>query len=668
MAFLNDVGGKINSKTYTIGDGVDKVHSPLQVLPYMATDMLNLTSNKFPSLSVRNGRTSLFDQTRLSVLNTERFISMCLPFMDSAGNIHYAYLQFKADRTGVSFKGCDLMYYIKKPTDNVPVFRYYYNIGFDAIPSPLDRESYATGNFCEYQSHVYFSFSRGTSGAHYIYVTKWSIATSLFVSGATVADFGSASSRMVPTCIYLDKLFVGFDMTLTYSATGVPTDFTTTQDSGSIPLSQGGMITSLTPMRDRMIISTEKAIFLLFGTGFDSFSISLLADNMGIDNPKCITQKNGIVYFSATDGETYEYNGSKLLNITREPIDTGSKSYVKGGFPYSEFIITSLAIKENQLYCVDDRTSYKKMYVFDITKRRWYIQDYPYSDTTLANFYNVLFEGDNELYSLITKTSTVGTMEQVVNTLYLVDNGTLTDIETVVDAAGTKQKETNTVVGTVTTAGNITVTITHPFYYASPDASSVAVALNDTAAQVAAKIKAAFDNVTLFPKFNEYFTMTVSSANVIVECKIPLANESTFNINIKNDDSVGITETDSANTTAGVAATYKTVTTASVAPFKWISPAYQLTPTGKQMLKAIHFSYYSPSGTELSVYTSNTLDQDDFVKIRTLPISSLNQSGKFVLPVASNAKNDWLRIKLEGTGNVTIYNMTMDWRILEKVR
>ena len=53
MAYWNEVSGKARTKTLLIGDGVDKTRSALQVSPSMATDMLNLSSKLYPTLSVR---------------------------------------------------------------------------------------------------------------------------------------------------------------------------------------------------------------------------------------------------------------------------------------------------------------------------------------------------------------------------------------------------------------------------------------------------------------------------------------------------------------------------------------------------------------------------------------------------------------------------------------
>ena len=117
-------------------------------------------------------------------------------------------------------------------------------------------------------------------------------------------------------------------------------------------------------------------------------------------------------------------------------------------------------------------------------------------------------------------------------------------IETVADR---NQVETATVVGTITTAGNATVVVTAAGMTGSPKTQSVAVALNDTASQVAAKIITALqaDNAV-----TGLFTVGGTNANITLT-KTVIANEdTTLNISIANGTCAGLTgSSTSANTT-----------------------------------------------------------------------------------------------------------------------
>jgi hypothetical protein len=124
--------------------------------------------------------------------------------------------------------------------------------------------------------------------------------------------------------------------------------------------------------------------------------------------------------------------------------------------------------------------------------------------------------------------------------------------------AGTKQVETATVVGTVTTAGNASVVVTSASLTGSPKTYSVAVALGDTASLVANKIRIALAADTVL---SALYTVSGSGADVVLTSIKALANDSTLNIAVDNSTCAGLTtEASSANTTAGVAAETATLT------------------------------------------------------------------------------------------------------------
>ena len=116
---------------------------------------------------------------------------------------------------------------------------------------------------------------------------------------------------------------------------------------------------------------------------------------------------------------------------------------------------------------------------------------------------------------------------------------------------GTKQVETATVEGTITTAGNSTFIITAAGMTGSPKTISVAVALNDSAAVVAQKAREAIgaDNAVI-----SKFSVGGYGAVVELTALAAAANDSTLNIAIANGTCAGLVAvTTSANTTAGVA-------------------------------------------------------------------------------------------------------------------
>jgi len=119
--------------------------------------------------------------------------------------------------------------------------------------------------------------------------------------------------------------------------------------------------------------------------------------------------------------------------------------------------------------------------------------------------------------------------------------------------AGVRQVETATVAGTIgaSGAGNATVIVTSSGMSGSPITLSVAVANNDTAAQVATKIRAALNgNSTIAARF----IVGGTSAAVSLTRIAPVANDGTLNISVDNGTCSGLTPAlSSADTTAGVA-------------------------------------------------------------------------------------------------------------------
>lgn len=126
--------------------------------------------------------------------------------------------------------------------------------------------------------------------------------------------------------------------------------------------------------------------------------------------------------------------------------------------------------------------------------------------------------------------------------------GTLTG--TAAPTSGVKQVATANIVGTITLAGNATVTVTASGMAGSPVAVSVAVALNDTASQVATKIAAA---MTAHAVIGAFFTIVASTADVVFTRVRSAANDATLNIAYTNDTCTGLTpDATSTATTAGV--------------------------------------------------------------------------------------------------------------------
>jgi hypothetical protein len=168
---------------------------------------------------------------------------------------------------------------------------------------------------------------------------------------------------------------------------------------------------------------------------------------------------------------------------------------------------------------------------------------------------NVVITGTNILGASITDTIALNGTGEVAGTKAF---QTVSNIHLPVQThTATPQKETATVVAAagITGDGDAAVVVTAAGMTGSPKTYAVAVATNDTADQVAVKIRAA---LSADAALTALFTVGGTGAAVTLTRNTCAANDSSLNVAIDNGTCTGLTtEASSANTTAGVA--YDTV-------------------------------------------------------------------------------------------------------------
>jgi len=128
-----------------------------------------------------------------------------------------------------------------------------------------------------------------------------------------------------------------------------------------------------------------------------------------------------------------------------------------------------------------------------------------------------------------------------------------------------QQVETATIVGTITTEGTATVTVTSALYE-EPVVMHVAVAVDDNASAVAEKIRAYIE-----PILEDEFTVSGEGASVVLTAVAPAANDDTLNIAFTNGTCEGLTPdaTSDATTPGGAADTVTIGTTDALGlPYK----------------------------------------------------------------------------------------------------
>jgi Bacteriophage tail sheath protein len=201
--------------------------------------------------------------------------------------------------------------------------------------------------------------------------------------------------------------------------------------------------------------------------------------------------------------------------------------------------------------------------------------------------------------------------------------------------AGVAQAETATVLGTIGAAGagNAKAVITAAGMAGSPKTVLAAVANNDTAAQVAGKIRVA---LAADAAVTALFAVGGANADVSLTRITPAANDATLNIAIDNDTSTGLVAApNSANTTAGVAPGVNTLKIDAKYPSSRVDIKYVI-EDGSQ---ADTFKL-----TLRSVLLGNRKETFDNLKMDADSINLVNQKSKLVdltdLNSATAAPND----------------------------
>jgi phage tail sheath gpL-like len=146
-----------------------------------------------------------------------------------------------------------------------------------------------------------------------------------------------------------------------------------------------------------------------------------------------------------------------------------------------------------------------------------------------------------------------------------------------VPTTGVLQVETAQIVGTITQSGNAKLTITGAGITGSPLDVSVAVLLNDTATQSAAKMATALNaNAAV----SALYTATSNVADLLLTAVKCAANDATLNIAYTNDTCTGLTPDASSNdSTAGVRGDFRGAPSLALALNTSANAMYQNTGT-----------------------------------------------------------------------------------------
>lgn len=122
--------------------------------------------------------------------------------------------------------------------------------------------------------------------------------------------------------------------------------------------------------------------------------------------------------------------------------------------------------------------------------------------------------------------------------------------------AGIKQVITDTVVGSISTAGTAKVIVTGNLVPSLSKQYNVAVALADTPTLIAGKVAAALQADAILSNMYVITNPVGAPTTVVITAVDALANDSTFALSIDNGTCAGMTKSTSVTTVLGIARTF----------------------------------------------------------------------------------------------------------------
>jgi len=557
-----------------------------------------------------------------------------------------------------------------------------------------------------------------TSATWFAYCLRPDIAgayTIVYTDGTTTTTIAHATYPCVagPMCSHGNRMFVTCENangTLGYSKLFDPSTWTS-PDGGIIEVGAHDNIRVLISMRDRLFIGTDRGIYALFGDDEANYQLVTVSNSVSVYSGRTACVGNDSVYFS--DGyEVYEYSGSYgIRNITRMGQGTN------GGFAEHSIRIYSMGTDGQRVYCANVSLLSglgdppPDWYVYDIQKKRWYIERGVYNNGTWAvtsfcpNSDGHLLASSVEFFG----TSTIKMIDASAIGDGINQHNLITDPSTLALTAWTPAGGAeSTVGGYYTVTGNGTsaqiggyqqfMTSSGSLEYVFANASVLVT--DGTCSKIELVLAVAGDanyivDTILTPAADTYYPLYglqqigAVAGNTSFYVLATYANAGAANGKVVRFSycvadntlySYGYTRVPTAaeyiseltfSATTGYYFQHLNPTTHKTTPvyFDWISPAYQIRPTAKKTLRGIWISADLTDALTMTVATSSDLDSTSFTTVYTMPSVPTKPSVvRVFVPISANPKAEWIRLKINGTGQATIMNITLDWRVVERAR
>lgn len=202
-------------------------------------------------------------------------------------------------------------------------------------------------------------------------------------------------------CVYAGRLWIASSTTLYFSALGKYNDFETENDAGYINNFHADVnkISALKPYKDYLAIYKEHSVYLLSGTNYSDFAISLFADK-GTSSSTAVININNKQYFVSQGIFCLEQAGllsqiqlGEELSINIKPefskFDTSR---------FDEIIIINYE-KKNQVWFFipyQNQEYINKIWIYDYIEKAWFKRNLPQKITTACLYNDKILTADNE--------------------------------------------------------------------------------------------------------------------------------------------------------------------------------------------------------------------------------------------------------------------------------
>lgn len=211
--------------------------------------------------------------------------------------------------------------------------------------------------------------------------------------GTNVTDLNAADAPKGKFITQHDnRVYILKDRTISFCALGLPADWTTVDDAGSINLStpNGELGTGLKAYKNNVLAFSNNYYAKLFGTGPDDYELIGSSDGIGCCSFKTIQQVGDTLFWMDQRG-VYMYNGGAPVKISQKiqsHIDALNTTYLEknfggtDGLKYYIGLVTGANTEPNILFVFDPREERYKWRIQSL------ITDLGYSANFGGRWYN----------------------------------------------------------------------------------------------------------------------------------------------------------------------------------------------------------------------------------------------------------------------------------------